>query len=87
MRFTAAKKAGDPDSCICRWFVKCFCIGIEKVCKMPLQLSCNNVLVQFLFQDLVLVLVNLDNTVNFTVDVFYKHILYNQSSVSPFTQR
>lgn len=39
---------------------------------MPLQLSCNNVLVQFLFQDLVLVLVNLDNTVNFTVDVFYK---------------
>ena len=75
MGFTASKEAGNPDTdLICR-LVNRFCIVVKESAEMSAQLSCDYVLAEFLLKAALVVLRNLDNTVNITVDVLLEHIL------------
>ena len=49
---------------------------------MLLQFSCDNILIQFLYKYAALILIDLDNTIDLTIDVVLSHRL-NSHAVTP----
>ena len=73
VRFTASKKAGDPHTHFIRGLINGLGIVIKESPEMAAQLLGNDVLAQFLMQALFIVLSNLNDTINITVDIFLEH--------------
>ena len=82
MRFTAAKEAGNPDTNISGRNLERLQVIVEEGDDMLLQFPRNDVLVQFLHQNIEFVLVDLDDTVNRAVNAFFEHFL-DSHTVSP----
>ncbi len=82
MRFTASKKPGNPDTDISRLFLKGVTIIIEEGDKMLLQFPGNDIFIQFLYENIARILVNLNDTIDFTVDVLLEHS-FNSHDMAP----
>mgnify|MGYP000073212277 CR=1 FL=1 len=82
IKFTTAEEAGNPDADVSRGRLESLQVIIEEGDDMLLQLPRDDVLVQFLHQNVELVLIDLDDTVNRAVNAFCEHIL-NSHTVSP----
>ena len=86
VRFTAAEEAGDPDADIRRLFAEGFVIVVEEGDEVLLQFPGDDVFFQFLNQNCRLILIDLDDTVNLTINVVPEHRL-NSHTASPSLQR
>ena len=82
MRFTASKEAGNPHADIRRLFAEGVAVIGKKGDEMLFQFPCDNVLFQFLHENIAGVLIDLDDPVDFPVDVLLKHILYSHVFLS-----
>ena len=74
MRFTRAKRAANPHADFIRWVIESPIIRIEERLEMTAELIGHNVFVQFLPDAALVLLINLNNTVNISVDIVLKHI-------------
>ena len=74
MGFTASKEAGDPDAHVRSRRIKGIAVVAEEGNEVLFQLIGDHVLADFLLDHLVAGLVDLDDAVDFAVDVARKHI-------------
>lgn len=74
MRFTRAKRTANPHADFIRRIIESPVIRIEKRLEMAAKLVGHNVFVQLLPDTAVILLIDLNNTVNVSVDVVLKHI-------------
>ena len=75
MRFTTSEEAGDPYTDISGVFIKGLVIVIKESNKMFLQLPCDDILIQFLYEHTAFILVDLDDAINLAIDVIFEHRL------------
>ena len=80
--FTTAEEAGNPYADICGRSVERLQVVVEESDDVLLKLPGDDILIQFLHQDIQLVLVDLDDTVNRAINAFCEHVLYSHA-VSP----
>ena len=76
MRFTAPEKAGNPDADFVGRALNGFEVIVEKGVEVLFELFCDYVLNKLLLKAVFIVLRDLDNTVDRTVDVALEHTLY-----------
>ena len=69
VRFTTSKEAGNPHSDICSAFTEGFSIIIKEGNEMLLQISGNNILVQFLNKNICGILVYFNDAIDFTINI------------------
>lgn len=74
MRFTRAKRTANPHANFVRRIIESPVIRIEKRLEMAAKLVGHNVFVQLLPDTAVILLIDLNNTVNVSVDIVLKHI-------------
>ena len=74
VRFTRAKRTANPHADFIRRIIESPVIRIEKRLEMAAKLVGHNVFVQLLPDTAVILLIDLNNTVNVSVDVVLKHI-------------
>ncbi|MPM10716.1 hypothetical protein SDC9_57050 [bioreactor metagenome] len=82
MRFTTSEEAGNPHSHFVGVSKYAFFIAREKVCKMLLQFSRDNIFLKLLFDIGFIILSNLNDTLNISVYWFCEHLL-NDHTLSP----
>ena len=75
MRFTTSKETGDPNTNISCRDVEGIAVIVEERCKMLSQLFGDNIFPDFLLDNFKFILIDLDNTVDSTIDVIMEHIL------------
>ena len=75
--FTASEEAGDPHTHICGRHIKGIAVVVKKGRKMLPKLLGDDILPNFLLDDFVFFLVDLDDTVDRAVDVIMEHMLYS----------
>ena len=76
VRFTTAEETRNPDADIRRGLGKCPSIRLQEGAEMLAQLVRDDVLVHLLADDLIVLLVDFDDTVDGTVDILGEHLLY-----------
>ena len=84
VRFTAAEEAGNPDADVVGRRLERLTVIVKEGRKVAAQLAGDHVLVDFLQNDMRVVLINADNTADVAVDVIGKHIAYHHS-FSPYS--
>ena len=72
MRFTASEEAGNPDADLSCRMIQCVFVTGKELLKMPPQLTRNDVFLQFVFQICFIVLRDLHNSVDISVDIVCK---------------
>ena len=82
VRFTTSKETGDPNADVSCIFVERLDVVIEESDEMLFQLSGDDILVQFLYKHAAFILIDFDDTVDFTIDVILEHRL-NSHVVAP----
>ena len=75
MRFTTSKEARDPNADISSGDVEGIAIIVEESGKMLSQFLRDNIFPNFLLNNFKFILIDLDNTVDSTIDVIMEHIL------------
>ena len=81
VRFTTSKEAGNPHADIICWLVKAITVIVEKADEVLLQFSGNHILTDFLLDHICRILIDFDDTVNWSVDVLSKHVMNLHGSV------
>ena len=84
VRFTAAEEAGNPDADVVGRRLERLTVIVKEGRKVAAQLAGDHVLVDFLQNDMRVVLIDADNTADVAVDVIGKHIAYHHS-FSPYS--
>ena len=69
VRFTTSKETGNPNSDICSAFTEGLSIIIKEGNEMLLQISGNNILVQFLNKNICGILVYFNDAIDFTINI------------------
>ena len=69
VRFTTSKETGNPNSDICGTFSEGLTIIIKEGNEMLLQISGNDILVQFLNKNICGILVYFDDAIDFTINI------------------
>ena len=83
MRFTTSKEARDPDTYIRRRLMERIGIIIEEGNHVLADITGDDIFLYFLLQNVSSILINLNDTVDLTVDVIMKHLLYSHLSEPP----
>ena len=81
VRFTTSEEAGNPYAHIIGRHIKRITVIVEEGNEMFFQFSGDDILSQFLLDNLVIRLVNLNDTTDSTVNVISEHILDYHSTV------
>lgn len=74
--FTTPEEAGDPDADVSRVLIEGFSIVVEKRDKVLLQLSGDDVFIQFLNKNCLFVLIDFDDAVDLAVDVVFVCVIF-----------
>ena len=82
VRFTTAEEPRNPYTHISRWIVVRLTIIFEERLKVFAEFIGYDILIQFLFDYIVVLLVNFNNPIYRTVDVFLKDIFYFHALLS-----
>ena len=75
VRFTTSEEAGYPNADVSGGLVERLDVIVEECDEVLLQLSGDNILIQLLHEHAAFILIDLDDAVDFTVDVVFKHRL------------
>ena len=75
VRFTTSEEAGNPNADVGGGLVERLDVIVEECDEVLLQLSGDNILIQLLHEHAAFILIDLDDAVDFTVDVVFKHRL------------
>ena len=75
MRFTTSKEAGNPDAHFVCSSGQTSLIGIKEFIHVFIKLIGHNILVQLLIHIFLILLADLNDTLDVTIDLFIKHIL------------
>ena len=72
MRFTTPKEAGNPNTNVSSNLVEGVAIGIKESHKVLLQVFGDDILIQFLNENVGGILIDFNNAIDFTIDIFLK---------------
>ena len=74
VRFTTSKEAGDPHTDIVRGFIKGVAIVVKEANEVLLQFFRDDVLSNFLLDNVRCILIDFDDTIDLSVDVLREHV-------------
>ena len=74
VRFTTSKEAGDPYADIVSGLIKGVAIVVKEADEMLLQFFCDDVLSNFLLDNVRCILIDFDDTIDLSVDVLSEHV-------------
>ena len=74
MRFTTSKETGDPHADIVRRFIKGVAILVKEAYEVLLQFFRDDVLSNFLLDNVRCILIDFDDTIDLSVDVLSEHV-------------
>ena len=83
MRFTTSKESGDPHAHISCRLPEGFAVIIEEGNHVLADIARNDILFYFLLQNVCGILIDLNDTIDLSVDVVMEHLLYSHLSLPP----